>query len=466
MMRIRSFTRIAALLLLVALVAAPIFAARGKADFTTFVTLGDSFGVGVSSIGANITHQRYSWPAIVARQVGLNTDCIGFDAPNCFQIPYISEPGILPELQLLSLSPLTITLKPGQGSPINSGLPRPYNNLSIDGAEIADALQVDGDGNEAFSAPIVLRGLGSMTDQALRLNPTFIGLWLGLDDFFRALEAGTSKAPELTPLADFTRDYNAVLDKLIKGAPNAGFVVANFPTDLRAIPFLTLVPPVLLNPATNQPVLDPTGKPIPLIADLGGGNIGPLPPDSLVLLTALDLIRTGFGIPAALKPLLPPLPNIGKPLPDEAVLTPAEIAVITQRIADFNSAVATAAAARDIPMVDVTPLLKSLKKSKENEGVQIGPMLLNTGYITGGVISLDAAHLTDIGYALVADEFIKTINAAYGTNIPLAGLAQFLQNNDPALRQSSGLPVFDAEAACAMQMLVPPAPARRRLVGH
>src|SRR5947207_2359203 len=117
MMRIRSFV-----LLLVALIAAPLVAARGKADFTRFVTLGDSFGVGVSSVGANIAHQRFSWPAVIARQVGLRTDCIGFDAPNCFQIAYISEPGIAPELQLVSLSPLTITLKPGLGSAINSGL--------------------------------------------------------------------------------------------------------------------------------------------------------------------------------------------------------------------------------------------------------------------------------------------------------------------------------------------------------
>src|SRR5947209_11238762 len=148
MTRIKPF---AVVLLFAVMLPLTSFAARGKADFTTFVTLGDSFGVGVSSVGANITHQRYSWPAVIARQVGLNTDCTT-DGPNCFEIPYISEPGIAPELQLVSLIPLSIVLKPGLGSPLNSGLARPYNNLSIDGAEIADALQVDGNGNEAFSA--------------------------------------------------------------------------------------------------------------------------------------------------------------------------------------------------------------------------------------------------------------------------------------------------------------------------
>src|SRR5438128_6061757 len=145
---IRSFA-----LLLIAFVAAPLLAARGKADFTTFVALGDSFGVGVSNVGANITHQRFSWPAVIARQVGLRTDCIGFDAPNCFQIPNISEPGVLPELQLISLSPFTIALKPGLGSSINSGLQRPSNVLRIHGSEIADALQVGWHGHGACTAP-------------------------------------------------------------------------------------------------------------------------------------------------------------------------------------------------------------------------------------------------------------------------------------------------------------------------
>jgi hypothetical protein len=451
-------TRLSVVLLFVALVPAPSFAARGKADFTRFVTLGDSFGVGVSNVGANITHQRYSWPAVIARQVGLNTDCTT-DGSNCFQIPYISEPGILPELQLVSLSPLTIQLKPGLGAPLNSGLQRPYNNLSIDGAEIADALQVDGDGNEAFSAPIVLRGLGSMTDQALRLNPTFIAMWLGGDDAFNGVQGG--KPALMTSVADFTRDYNAVLDKLVKGAPDAGFVVGNLPTDIRGIPFVSLIPPVLINPATGKPVLDPSGNPIPLIADLGGGNFGQLPAGSLVLLTALQLIQSGYGIPAALKPLLPPLPNIGKPLPDEAVLTPTEIAAINQRLVDYNSAINAAASSRDIPVVDINAFFNQVK-----QGLHAGPFALNLAFITGGIISLDGFHLFDIGYALFANEYIKTINAAYGTRIPVAGLWQFLQNNDPGARASSELPIFDEAAAKALNMLTPPAPQRRMSAKH
>ena len=449
-------------LIVVTALAMPMYAARGKADFTTFVTLGDSFGVGVSNIGANITHQQNSWPAVIARQVGLRTDCIGFDAPNCFQIPYISEPGVLPELQLISLSPLSVTLKPGLGAPINSGLQRPYNNLSIDGAEIGDALAVDGDGNEAFSAPLVLRGLGSMTDQALALHPTFIAIWLGGDDAFLGVSSG--EPANMTPLATFTTQYAQVLDKLIAGAPNAGIVVGNLPSDIHGIPVVSLLPPVLINPVTLQPVIV-NGQPIPLIADLGGGKIGQLPSGSLVLLTAQTLLATGYGIPAALKPILDPgnhLPNIGKPLPTDQVLTPDDVTAINQRLVDYNAAIASLAAARDIPVVDVNALFTRLK-----QGIPAGPLTLSVSYITGGVISLDGYHLTDIGYTVFADEYIKKINSAYGTHIPLAGIAQFLQNNGATFgATASALPIFDEFAARAMNMAVPASPGRRRVVVH
>ena len=451
----------AAALILAAATALPVYAARGRADFTTLVALGDSFGVGVSSVGANIAHQRNSWPAVIARQVGLRTDCVGFDAPNCFQIPYISEPGILPELQLLSISPLSITLKPGLGAPINSGLGRSYNNLSVDGAEIGDALAVDGDGNEALSAPIVLRGLGSMTDQALRLNPTFIVMWLGGDDAFNGASSGDPA--NMTPLDTFRTQYAAVLDKLIAGAPNAGFVVGNLPTDIHGIPFVSLIPPVLLNPATNQPVIF-NGQPIPLIADLGGGTIGQLPQQSLVLLTALSLIQTGYGIPAALKPIIDPnglLPNLGKPLPASQVLTPTEVSAVNQRLVDYNAAISSLAAARNIPVVDINALFARVKA-----GIHAGPLTFNANFVSGGIFSYDGYHLTDIGYTLFANEYIKTINANYGTRIPLASIAPFLSNNDPNLVSSSSFPTFDAAAAKVMNFAVPAAPSRRRVVIH
>ncbi|HET7711774.1 MAG TPA: SGNH/GDSL hydrolase family protein [Thermoanaerobaculia bacterium] len=456
-----TFARAIAALLVVS--ALPAYGARGKADFTTVVALGDSLTVGVVNQATVITHQQYSWPAVLARQVGLRTDCVT-DAPDCFQQAYISEPGILPELVLNSISPVSIGVKPGLGAPLNSGWPRPFNNLAVDGAEVADAIAVSGEGNERLSAPIVLRNLGSMVDQAVRLNPTFILMWFGADDFFGTLQRANPAG--LTPIADFVRDYGNVLDRLTAGAPNAGFVVGNLPADVTKVPLVNLLPTVLVNPATGQPLLDPAGRPIPLIGHLGGTTFGPLPPGSAILFTAAPLLARGFGIPAALAPFLPPLPDIGKPLPDEAVLTVAEIKQFNDRIAAYNSAIASLAAAKDIPVVDINSFF-----TRAAAGIHVGPFVFNLNYLTGGLISIDSAHPTDIGYTLIANEFIRTVNAAYKTKIPVASIAPFLSNNGAFFGEDSRLldPSTIQISPEALDVLMapiatPPAKGRRRSV--
>ena len=60
MIRIRTFARIAAVTFLVAAVALPSYAARGKADFTTFVAIGDSYGAGFEAGSLNDHHQPFA----------------------------------------------------------------------------------------------------------------------------------------------------------------------------------------------------------------------------------------------------------------------------------------------------------------------------------------------------------------------------------------------------------------------
>jgi hypothetical protein len=124
MTRIKSFRIATALLAL--LIAIPGFAARGSADFTRFVALGDSYGAGVSNGSWNENHTRYSWPAIIARQAG---------APDFVQ-PLVSFPGLGPEIQLVDVVSFPPRLVPASGNavPLNVTFPRPFNNLSIPGA--------------------------------------------------------------------------------------------------------------------------------------------------------------------------------------------------------------------------------------------------------------------------------------------------------------------------------------------
>src|ERR1700752_4724174 len=118
MTRINSFARIAAVVALTAAIAVPSFAARGSANFTTFVAVGDSYGAGYESSSLNERHQIFGWPAIVARQVGLpicQPNPSATDA--CFALPLISYPGLPAGELVLNATGTGITQIPGSGGP-------------------------------------------------------------------------------------------------------------------------------------------------------------------------------------------------------------------------------------------------------------------------------------------------------------------------------------------------------------
>lgn len=414
--------RVLAAAILVILAAWPAAAARGRADFTKYVALGDSYGAGVVNSSLVDSHQRVSYPALLARQAGSQD----------FQIPTVSQPGISPELQLFRINPLQILPKATTpGAPSNVGLERPYNNLSIPGARAHDLLELTGFGEPDTTAKLfaqfILRGLGTSVEQTIALQPTFISLWIGGNDVLGAVLAGTPAA--LTPIDEFKADYDKIVEMLTTGVPNAGMVLGSV-ADVTSVPFATTIPPVIINPATGQPLIV-NGAPVFYVADLGNGEIGQLTPGSLVTIAASSFLATGYGIPAALAPVLPPLPDIGKPLPDSVVLTPAEITVITQRVAQVNAAIQETGRKYDIPVVDFASYFNIIKN-----GLDIGGITLDNSFLTGGVFSYDGFHPTDLGYALIANQFIRTINGAYGTKIPFTPITKFFANNGKTTRRT------------------------------
>lgn len=430
MTRNKSFSRIA-LALLALMIAVPVFAARGDADFTRFVALGDSYGAGVSNASLNQRHQAYSWPAFIARQTGVPS----------FTQPLVSFPGIGPELQLVDVISYPPVIRPaaGQGQPLLLTHPAPYNNLSIPGAAAGHLTVLTGreqnpQGTATLMAQFILRGLGTPVQQALAQQPTFIAIWIGGNDLLGAVLSGTPAA--LTPVDAFRTAYNTMLDQLVAGAPKAGMVVGNLPTNPSALPLTATVQPFIINPATRQPLLI-GGKPVYLVADLGGGNFGQLPPGSMVLLSAAGKLGSGYGIPPQLaqQPPFNQLPNAGKPLDDSDVLTPAEIAAIRTRAEEYNGVIDQAASQRDIPVANIRGLFDRFAAAG---GYHVGPFRFGAEYIAGGIFSLDGFHLTDIGYMFFANEYIRTINRAYDEDFPVASLSQFFENNYQRETTTSG----------------------------
>lgn len=432
--------KLAAAVLIAALVAVPMFAARGSADFTRFVALGDSYGAGVESGSLNMNHQVWSWPAVIARQVGLTLCPVGAVATdNCFAQPLVSFPGIGPELQLTSIIPsATIVPAAGSGTPLMTTFARPYNNLSIPGGTIGSTLVLTGGEPPQAGEPtpvsfsrFILRGQGTAVQQALALHPTFIAVWLGGNDYLNVAFSGNPAT--MTSAADFKARYEALLDALVAGAPSAGMVVGNLPVGV--VPYLRLIPPFLVDPSTGLPV-EVGGNRIFYIVKNADGTETPIAPTTLIPLGTRAKLAQGYGLPAFLKGVPPfsSLPHVGEALSPDDVVTADEYAQIVARVAEYNAAITAAAAARQIPVADIAGLFNRVFSAT---GERLGPITVTAAPVTGGFFSFDFFHLTDLGYLLFGDEFIKAINAGYGTEIPLASIEQLFANNGATFDQSS-----------------------------
>jgi lysophospholipase L1-like esterase len=383
--------------LLVALVATAAAPAFAQSNLNVYVALGDSLTAGFVNNSLLETHQRNSFPALIARQAG-SAD---------FQQPLVGEPGIPAETVLVQLTP-QVVLAPkasAPGAPTNAGLGRPFNNLGVPGATAVDLLTRTGD--QGGFHDLVLRGRGTAIDQARSLSPTFITLWAGNGDVVTAVVRGRAvDGLTLTPAATFRVVYGQIVEAL-RGISGASIVAANLP-DPTQIPFARTVQPVVVNPATNQPVLV-SGQTVPLI-----GPDGPLASGSLVTLAATSLLAQGIGIPTALG-------GRGTPLPDEVILDPGEIATIRDRVAAYNQAIRDVCQAASIPVLDAHARFDEAATT----GWRIAGITFTNAFLTGGLFSNDGVHPTEAGYALIANEFIRVINAN-GGSVPEVDLAPFL----------------------------------------
>ncbi|HYK02587.1 MAG TPA: SGNH/GDSL hydrolase family protein [Thermoanaerobaculia bacterium] len=428
----RKHIHYAAAVLVAVLLATPMFAARGTANFSNFVALGDSYGAGFTGGSLNERHQVWSWPAVIARQAGLQFCAPGAAAAvQCFAQPLVSFPGIGPELQLTSVIPSpVITAAPGQGQPLLLNFGRPYNNLSIPGATVGALLSLTGAEPQTPNEPtavsmgrFILRGLGTPVQQAIAQHPTFIALWIGGNDYLSVMFSGNPAT--ITPAADFRVRYEALLNALVAGAPNAGMVVGNLPAAIP--PYLALVPAYLVNPTNGQPVLI-EGNRIYYMVDTGNGTQAPIAPTTLVPLQTRTKLAQGYGLPGFLKahPLFASLPHVGEPLTQDDVLTQEEIQQVFTRVAEYNAIIQQLAAARDIPVADINGLFQRVSAPG---GVHLGPITVTSAPVSGGFFGFDFFHLTDLGYLMFGNEYIRTINQAYDTEIPLASISQLFANN-------------------------------------
>ncbi len=291
------------------------------------------------------------------------------------------------------------------------------------------------------------------------------------------LDPSTYAGNDITDPNVFASVYNGLLQALT--ANGADGVVANIP-DVTVLPFFTTVPFAPLSPANpvfgpQIPTLNATftqlnqvfaflGVPersitfsttaasalvikddaLPnlsaqITAVLQGGGADPgtaavlgflygqarqANANDLIVFTSQTVIaqlnETAFatlqqlGLPATTAGQLA-INGITFPLEDQWVLTPSEQQAVATATSAYNQTIAALASQFDLAFVDANTFFNVVAVS----GVPLSDgSTVRSTYGTGGGFSLDGVHPSPRGYALIANLFINTINAKFGSNLP------------------------------------------------
>jgi lysophospholipase L1-like esterase len=367
---------------------APIQAAQAKniGNFSNTIFLGDSLTAGYQSGSLLDTAQLHGWANLVATQAAFN-----------ITLPLIAPPGAPSVLQLVSIGPPpVIVTAPGTTTGRDNPATQP-TDLAVPGALLNDVANTVPLANPAAGQQQINQlvlgfpGLGygealSQAGFAIKVQPTTIFLWIGNNDALIADETGMPSS--MTSVADFTKQYQALITQLTTQAP-AHLIIANIP-DVTKVPYLQ--PAALVLGEYSQATGLPTAALSALLGIVPGDYVNP----------------TGLAeIPAILGG------TQKGPLTDSGVLSAAEVVTVQAQVVAFNQVIAAQAMAANATLVDINALFAQVVSS----GLTINGYT-GTATFLGGFFALDGIHPTNTGYAVVANKFIDTMNASINTKIP------------------------------------------------
>lgn len=397
---------------------------KGDADFTTYLAVGNSLTSGYADGSLYRSGQINSYPAMLAGQFKLVG---GGD----FKEPLLPGESGWPEpkrvLALVngSLAPVFATQNDTAGSAVNIASQGPFNNTGVPGIRCIDYLypgygMLNPYAARFYSSPATEKPL----DEALKINATFFSMWLGSNDVLgyataggEGVVGGGTNLTDISNTAAFEASYNATVEALT--AHGAKGVLINIP-DVTSIPYFTTIPMngLVLTRQGQVDSLNAAYAPLGIRFTLGQNNFiiqdvnapagrrqakdGEL----LILTTPQDSLRAGWG-------------SI-KPIPKQYVLDATEIANVQSATTAFNQIIQTAATNYKLAYVDMNAYLKTF-----TSGVIFNGVTFTTTYVSGGTFSLDGVHLTQRGYALAANEMIRTINAYYHSSIPTVDVNKY-----------------------------------------
>ncbi|MEJ8589819.1 G-D-S-L family lipolytic protein [Riemerella anatipestifer] len=316
----------------------------------------------------------------------------------------------------------------------------------------------------------------SVLKDAMAQKPTFFSLWIGNNDaLYYAASGGVGKDQtgnfdprtygnnDITDPNVLAGSIKAVLDGMKAVGATKG-VIANIP-DITSIPFFTTVPynstplitaaraseinqslaevkqilevykqggrfvilkeganPLLIKDETLKDMsaeitaaLSKTGMSLAQATVVGKvlGQARHTTAEDLILLSTKKIIDTKPNSPYAIAPF--DGYGVTFPLEDQHVLIPSEKQAVLTATAKYNASIKALADTYGLAFVDANAKMVELNSTS---GIQFDGVKYTTSFLTGGAFSLDGVHLTGRGYAVIANEFIKAINAKYKSTLP------------------------------------------------
>lgn len=387
--------------------------AQNRINLSRLVVVGDSLAAGVENGSLEFSQQEHGFAAVIARQAStpLELPLVPYPgAPNTLELvssgfpPVIqSVPGTLIFPRLNPFAIITDVAVPLQT--VADALNRkPSSQLSTN-----DETQLATDVVLGFPCPILFPCPAlTQVQYAVALRPTAVLVDIGNNDILGAITSGllatllSSQQAQAEFLANFTASYATLLNDL--ASTHATLVVANIPDVIEAayfVPAAELAQEFGLSPAQ--------------LTGLGIGQGDYLTIDAVPVIE--EILMSGSITP------LPTFCPATSQTP--CVVTANEAVAVRQITIGLNQIIAAQATAHHAVLVDLFSLVDNLYAN----GYKIGNQTLTANFL-GGLFSLDGLHPTNTGYGIMANEFIKDINAAFHTNIPLADIAQ-IASRDP-----------------------------------
>lgn len=405
---------------------------KGTADFTRYIAVGNSLTSGFADGGLYLEGQQNSFPDLIATQmkaVGggefytpfFNADQAngsGYKKLNGFTPTGLPIIGDVPQQAVRG----QITIPNFGNVVLLTKYTGELNNYGVPGIKLG-LVTVGAYGNlnpyyERLLPNAAPANTMSYLDFVTAKPFTFFSMWLGNNDVLGyATSGGASAAEAPTPKATFAALYNLATTKLMEGGKTGGGtsakgVVATIP-DVLSTPFFRTVTLSSLLSAVQAAAPSVTA----LYIQTGTGAARAATAQDYFLLT----LSSANVIGVSNKPGFPPYGlHSSNPIESKWVLDSDEAATVADFTNAYNETIKSVANAKGLAVVDANALLKEYGAGKMVNGVAV-----SAAFITGNIFSLDGIHLTPMGYSIIANEFIKSINAKYGSSIPIVDVTKY-----------------------------------------